>query len=117
MSAFQTFRTVLVGVIKLALLAVGVFVACTVTLSIQRASSPSSKDMCDHIKVGMTIDQIDDTTKALEGWQLLRPDGVLVLSTGPHRDGPVCRVAIDPETHRAASKAMGPLQQGGWPTL
>jgi len=28
--------------------------------------------MCDRVKVGMTVDQIDDATKAFEGWQLLR---------------------------------------------
>jgi hypothetical protein len=111
MSAFQTFRVVLVGALKLAILAVGVYATCAVTLSIQRASSPTSKDMCDRVKVGMTVNQIDDATRGFEGWQLLRPDGVLVISTGPHRDSPVCRVAIAPQTHRAVSKSMGPLQQ------
>jgi hypothetical protein len=117
MSAFQTSRDVQVGGLKLAVLAVGVYAICAVTLSIQRRSSPTSKDMCDRVRVGMTVDQIDDATQAFEGWQLLRPDGVLVISSGPHRVGPVCRVAIDPDTHRATSKAMGPLQQGDWPTL
>jgi hypothetical protein len=117
MSAFQTFRVVLVGALKLAMLAVGVYAICAATLSIQRVSSPTSKDMCDRVKVDMTVDQIDDATRAFEGWQLLRPDGVLVISTGPHRDSPVCRVAIAPQTCRAASKSMGALQQGDWPTL
>lgn len=117
MSAFQTIRVVLGGALKLAVFAAGVYAICAATLGIQRASSPTSKDVCDRVSVGMTIDQIDDATKAFEGWQLLRPDGVLVISSGPHRDGPVCRVAIDRGTHRAVSKAMGPLRQGDWPTL
>lgn len=117
MSAFQTIRLVLVGALKVAIFAVGVYAICAATLSIQRASSLTSKNMCDRVTVDMTIDQIDKVTEAFEGWQLLRADGVLVISAGRHRDGPVCRVAIDPETHRAASKAIGPLQQGDWPTL
>ena len=116
MSAFQTFRVVLVGALKLAILSVGVYAICAATLRIQRVSSPTSKDMCDRVKAGMTVDQIDDATKAFEGWQLLRPDGVLVISTGSH-DSPVCRVVIGSQTHRAVSKSMGPLQQGDWPTL
>lgn len=117
MSAFQTIRVVLGGALKLAVFAVGVYAICAVTLEIQRASALTSKNMCDRVKVGMTIDEIDNATEAFEGWQLLRADGVLVISTGPHRDSPVCRVAMDPQTHRAASKAMGPVQQGDWPTL
>ena len=72
MSAFQTFRVVLVGALNLAILSVGVYAICAATLRIQRVSWPTSKDMCDRVKVGMTVDQIDDATKAFEGWQLLR---------------------------------------------
>lgn len=117
MSAFQIIRAALVGAVKLIILAVGVYAICAAALSILRASSPTSKDVCDRVKPGMTVDQIDNATRSFEGWQLLRADGVMVISTGPHRDGPVCRVAIDAQTHRAASKSMGPLQQGDWPTL
>jgi hypothetical protein len=117
MSAVQIIRAVLVGAVKLVILAVGIYVICAAAISIQRASSPTSKDVCDHVELGMTVDQIDDVTRAFEGWQLLRYDGVMVISTGLHRDSPVCRVAIDPNTHRATSKWMGPLQQGDWPTL
>ena len=117
MSAFQITRAVLVRALKLAVLAVGVYAICAAALCIQRASSPSSKDVCDRVKLGMTVDQIDDATRSFEGWQFLRTDGVMVISTGPHRESPVCRVAVEPQTHRAVSKSMGPLQQGDWPTL
>ncbi len=117
MSAFQIIRVVLVRALKLAILTVGVYAICAAALSIQRASSPTSKDVCDRVKLGMTVDQVDNATRSFEGWQFLRADGVMVISTGPHRDSPVCRVAIDPQTHRAVSKSMGPLQQGDWPTL
>ena len=117
MSAVQTIRAVLVRAVRLVILAVAVYAICAAALSIQRASSPTSKDVCDRVQLGMTVDQIEDATRAFEGWQLLRADGVMVVSTGPHRDSPVCRVAIDRETHRATSKSMGPLQQGDWPTL
>jgi hypothetical protein len=117
MSAAQIIRTVFAGTVKLVMLAVGIYAICAGPLSILRASSPTSKDVCDRVELGMTIDQIDDATTAPEGWQLLRHDDVMVISTGPHRDGPVCRIAIDPGSHRATSKRMGPLQQGDWPTL
>jgi hypothetical protein len=117
MSAVQIIRAVLATAVKLAILAAGVYAICAVALTIQEASSPTSKDVCDRVELGMTIDQIDDATRAFQGWQLLRDDGVMVISTGARRDSPVCRVAIDPSTHRATSKWMGPLQQGDWLTL
>ena len=117
MPAFRIIRAVVVGAAKPDVLAVGVYAVCAVALGIQRASSPTSKEVCDRVELGMTVDQIDNATRAFEGWQLLRDDGVMVISTGPHRDSPVCRVAIDPVTHQATSKSMGPLQQGDWPTL
>jgi hypothetical protein len=117
MSAFQIIRAVLIGTLKLAISAVGVYAICAAVLGIQRASSPTLKDVCDRIKLGMTIDQIDSAARSFEGWQFLRADGAMVISTGPHRDDPVCRVSIDPQTHRSVSKSMGPLQQGDWPTL
>jgi hypothetical protein len=117
MSAVQIIRVVLIGAMKLVILAVAVYAICAAALSVQRASSPTSKDVCDRVRLGMTVDQIDDATRAFEGWQLLRADGVMVLSTGRHRESPVCRVAIDRLTHQATSKSMGPLQQGDWPTL
>jgi hypothetical protein len=117
MSAIQIIRAVLLTAVKLAILAAGVYAICAVALRIQEASSLTSKDVCDRVQLGMTIDQVDNATRAFQGWQLLRDDGVMVISTGPHRDSPVCRVAIDPGTHRAIFKGMGPLQQGDWPTL
>jgi hypothetical protein len=117
MSAFPIVRAVLLGALKLVVLAVGVYAICSAAVRIQRASSPTTKDVCDRVRLGMTVDQIDDATRAFEGWQLLRYDGVMVISTRPYREGSVCRVAIDPLSHRAASKSMGPLQSGDWPTL
>jgi hypothetical protein len=117
MSASRIVRAVLIGAVKLVMLTVGVYAICAAALSIQRVSSPTSKDTCDRVEIGMTVDQVDDATRTFEGWQLLRSNSVMVISTGPHRDSSVCRVAIDPETHRATSKSMGPLQQGDWPTL
>ena len=117
MSAVQTIRAVLVAAVKVAILAAGVYAICAVALRIQEASSPASKDACDRVELGMTMDQVDDATRAFQGWQLLRDDGVMVISIGQHRNSPVCRVAIDPSTHRATSKWMGPLQQVDWPTL
>jgi hypothetical protein len=117
MSATSIIRAILVGVIRLVIFAVLVYAVCAVALSIQRASSPTSKNVCDRVQVGMTVDQIGDATRVFEGWQLLRTDGVMVISTGANRESPVCRIAIDPQTHRAISKSMGPLQQGDWPTL
>jgi hypothetical protein len=117
MSAIQIIRAVLVPAVKLAIFAAGVYAICAVALRMQEASSPTSKNVCDRVEIGMTIDQVDYATRAFQGWQLLRDDGVMVISTGPHRDSPVCRVAIDPNTHRAVSKWMESLQQGDWPTL
>lgn len=117
MAAWKIVRAFLLATVKLVICAAVVFLACTVALRIQRAGSPTSKDVCGRVQLGMTVEQVEDTTRAFEGWQLLRYDGVMVISTGPHRDSPVCRVAIDPKTHRATSKSMGPLQQGDWPTL
>jgi hypothetical protein len=117
MAAVNTIRAVLIDAMKLAVFALAIYAISTVALSIERASSPTSKDLCDRVEIGMTVDQVDDATRAFEGRQLLRYDGVMVISSGGQRDNPACRVAIDPQTHRAISKTMGPLQQGDWPTL
>jgi hypothetical protein len=117
MAGIRTIRTVLVGAVKLVIFGVAVYAICAAALSIRRASLPTSKDACDRVELGMTIDQIDKATNTFEGWQLLRDDGVMVISTGPRRENPVCRVLIDPHTHQAVSKSMAPLQQGDWPTL
>jgi hypothetical protein len=115
MARIRTIRTVLVGAVKLVIFGVAVYAICAAALSIRRASLPTSKDACDEL--GMMIDQIDKATNTFEGWQLLRDDGVMVISPGPRRENPVCRVLIDPHTHQAVSKSMAPLQQGDWPTL
>jgi hypothetical protein len=117
MAVVNTIRAVIVGAMKLVIFALAIYGVGAVALSVERASSPTSKNLCDRVEVGMTVDQVDDATRAFEGWQLLRYDGVMVISSGEQRDNPVCRVAIDPQTHRAVSKSMGPLQQGDWPTL
>jgi hypothetical protein len=117
MSSVQIIRTVLINAVKLVIFIAGFYAICAATLRIEEANTPTSKDICDRVKLGMTTDQIEYATKAFEGWQLLRDDGVMVISTGPRPDGPVCRVAIDPHTRRATSKSMGPLQEGDWPTL
>lgn len=117
MSGFRIIRVVLVGALKLTIFAIGVYAICVAAVRIERAGSPTSKALCDRIQLGMTIDQVEDATRTFEGWQFLRYDGVMVISAGPHRDSPVCRVAVDPQSHRAASKSMGPLQSGDWPTL
>ena len=117
MSAFSIVRAVLLGALKLAIFAVAVYAICSAAVRIQRASSPSTKDLCDRVQLGMTLDQIDDATTTFEAWQLLRYDGVMVISTGPSRQGLVCSVTIDPLSHRATSKSMRPPQSGDWPTL
>jgi len=117
MSTFPIIRALLLGTLKLVVLALAVYAICSAAVRIQRAGSPTSKDLCDRVQLGMTIGEVEDATTAFEGWQFLRYDGVMVISAGPRRDGPVCRVAIDPQSHRTASKAMGPLQSGDFPTL
>jgi hypothetical protein len=117
MSAIQIGRAVVLGAAKVVLFAVGVYAICAAALGIERASFPTSKDMCDRVEVGMTLSQIEDATSAIEGWQVLRDDGVMVISAGGRGEKPVCRVAIDSHTHRATSKSVGPIQQGDWPTL
>ena len=117
MSAFPIVRAVLFGALKLIVFAVGVYAICSAAVRIQRASSPTTNDVCSRVQLGMTVNQIDDATRAFEGWQLLRYDGVMVISAGPNREGSVCRVAIDPFSHQAVSKVMGPLQSGDRPTL
>jgi hypothetical protein len=117
MSANQIGRAIVLAAAKVIVFAVGVYAICAASLAITRAGSPTSKDMCDRVEVGMTLSQIEDATSSMEGWQVLRDDGVMVISAGSRREKPVCRVAIDSQTHRATSKSVGPIQEGDWPTL
>jgi hypothetical protein len=118
MSTGRVIRSIFVAAVKLAILAALVYGICVAGLKVREASSPSSKDICDRVQIGMTVNQIENATGTFEGWQVLRDDGVMVISTRSYRDkNPVCRVAIDPGTHRAISRSMGPLQRGDWPTL
>ena len=117
MFASRIFRTALVGAVKFILWGIVVYAICAAALSIRRWNLPTSKGVCNRVEMGMTVDQIDKATSAFEGWQLLRDDGVMVISTGPRRESPVCRVVIDLHTHQAVSKSTAPLQQGDWPTL
>jgi len=111
-------RAVFLGAVKLSILAGVVYLVCVVTLKASEASSPSTKDICDRVHPGMTIEQIDAATRTFEGWQVYRDDGVMAISTRSYREkSPVCRVTIDPSTHRASFTSMGPIQQGDWPTL
>lgn len=96
---------------------VAVYAICAGAVSIRRAGVPTSEDVCNRVEIGMTIDQIENATQTFEGWQLLRDDGVMVISTGPGRENPVCRVVIDRHTDKAVSKSVAPLQHGDWPTL
>jgi hypothetical protein len=118
MSAAKVVRSIFVAAVKLVILAAVVYAVCAAGLRIQEASSPSSKDICDRVQLGMTVNQIDNATRVFEGWQVLRDDGVMVISSRSYHDkNPVCRVAIAPSTHRATSKSLGPLERGDWPTL
>ena len=111
-------RSIFVAGVKLLILAAVVYGVCAAGLRIQEASSPSSKDTCERVQLGMTVDQIEDAATTFQGWQVLRDDGVLVISTRSYHDrNPVCRVAIDPSTNRATSKSIGPLQRADGPTL
>ncbi len=106
------------GAVKVAILAAMVYLVCVVTLRTSEASLPSAKEICDRVHPGMTVEQIDNATRTFEGWQALRDDGVLVISSHSYRDNsPVCRVTIDAGTHRASFTSMGPIQRGDWPTL
>jgi hypothetical protein len=58
------------------MLAVGVYAICAATLSIQRVSSPTSKDMCDRVKVDMTVDQIVTQRGLLKDGNCCIVDGV-----------------------------------------
>jgi hypothetical protein len=110
--------SVLIGSVKVAILAGVVYLVCMATLKAAEASLPSTKELCDRVRPGMTIEQIDAATRTFEGWQVLRDDGVMVVSSLPYSDkSPVCRVTIDPSTHRASSTSIGPIQRGDWPTL
>jgi len=82
------------------------------------ALAPSGQGLCGQVRLGMTIEEIETATQVFQGWEILRHDGTLILSAHPHYSGSaVCRIAIDPTTHRAESKSVGPVQQGDWPTL
>jgi hypothetical protein len=118
MSTGKVFRSIFVAGSKFLIFAAVVYGVCAVGLRIHEASSPSSKDICGRVQLGMTVNQVEQVATTFEGWQVLRDDGVFVISTRSYRDkSPVCRVAIDPSTHRATSKSTGPLQRGDWPTL
>jgi len=118
MAARTVIRAILIAATKLVILAAAIYLVCAVALRVQEANSPSSQDICDRVQLGMTTDEIESATRAFEGWQLLRDDAVMVISARSYRDkASVCRVGIDPSTHRATSKFMGPLQRGDWPTL
>jgi|GEM_PF-5065731 len=118
MSTDKLAQYVFVAGLKFLIFAAAIYGVCAAGLRIQEASSPSSKEMCERVQLGMTVNQIERAATTFEGWQVLRDDGVLVMSTRSYHDkSPVCRVAIDPDTHRATSKSVGPLQRGDWPTL
>jgi hypothetical protein len=118
MSTGKVVRSIFVAGLKFLIFAAVVYGVCAAGLRIQEASSPSSKDICERVQLGMTVNQIEHAATTFEGWQVLRDDGVLAISTRSYHDkSPVCRVAIDPSTHRATSKSIGPLQRGDWPTL
>jgi hypothetical protein len=110
--------SVLIGAVKVAVLAGVVYLVCMATLKASEAGLPSTKELCDRVRPGMTVEQIDTATRTFEGWQVLRDDGVMVVSSHSYGDkSPVCRVTIDPSTHRASSTSIGPIQQGDWLTL
>lgn len=118
MSAGAVTRAALLGALKLAILAVAVRLLCVAGLEVVEANLPSGKDLCDRIQPGMTVEQIETGTRTFEGWQMLRDDGVMVISAHSYRaQSPVCRITIGPGTHRAISKSLGPIQQGDLPTL
>jgi hypothetical protein len=111
-------QIVLISFLKTIIFGLVAYLSCAAALRIAEARSASSKDICSRVRIGMTLDQIETATTTFQGWQVLRGDGVMVISTRSYRDkNRVCRVAIDPSTHRAISKGMGPLQSGDWPTL
>jgi hypothetical protein len=51
------------------------------TLKTSEASLPTTKEICDRVRPGMTVEQIDTATRTFEGWQMLRDDGVMVISS------------------------------------
>jgi hypothetical protein len=118
MSKGKVVRSIFVAALKFLIFAAVIYGVCAAGLRISEASAPSSKDLCERVQLGTTVNQIEHAAATVEGWQVLRDDGVLVISAHSYRDkGPVCRVAIDPSTQRATSKSIGPLQRGDWPTL
>jgi hypothetical protein len=118
MSAGKLVRGVFLGAVKLSVLTGLVYLVCGATLKTSEARSSPAKDICGRVKPGMTIQQIDTATTTFEGWQVLRDDGVMVISAHSYREkSPVCRVTIDPTTHGVSSVSIGPIQQGDWPTL
>jgi len=62
MSPVQIGRAVVLGAAKLIIFAVGVYAICAAALRIERASYPSSKDICDRVEVGITLTQIEAVT-------------------------------------------------------
>lgn len=118
MRAGRFVRAVLFGAVKVAILAGVVYLVCMAALKASEATLPSAKELCDRVRPGMTVEQIETATRTFEGWQVLRYDGVMVISAHSDYDkSPVCRVTIDPSTHRASSMSIGPIQMGDWPTL
>lgn len=112
------FAAFLVNTIKFIVLVGVVYLAITVATTAISASAPSANDLCNRVRPGMTTEQIEDATAMFQEWYMLRDDGTLVISARPHySSSPVCRIGIDPTTHRATTKSIGPLQSGDWPTL
>ena len=111
-------QSLIVGVLKLVVLTVAVYLAFTGILAALSSKAPSAKDLCDRVQLGTTIEQIEAATSSFQEWYILRDDGTFVVSAHPHYSSSVvCRIAIDPGSQRATSKSLGPLQRGDWPTL
>ena len=95
-----------------------VIVAELIIPKILRNEAPSSDDLCGRVRAGMTVQEVEKATSSIEGWQILRHDGVMVVSALPRSDKRLlCRVHIDTQTHRVDGKKLGPLERGDIPSL
>lgn len=107
-----------VNTVKFLILAGIIYLAITGGVRALSANAPSANDLCQRIRPGMSVEEIEAATSGVQRWYLLRYDGTLVISARPHySNSAVCRVAIDLKTKRSKGWSIGPLQQGDWPTL
>jgi hypothetical protein len=64
MRAGRFVRAVLFGAVKVAILAGVAYLACMVALKTSEATLPSAKELCDRVRSGMTVGQIETATSS-----------------------------------------------------